>query len=112
VTANDAGRRHHRARPYTAPGNPAINSGVLVSEPPPSGHSRTVEVLAVAEVARNNDLGRIAYRVTYQWHLLPPIPATVALPEGAPRATYVVVESQAAGDWLVLSQTHRLDPTE
>lgn len=111
VTADDAGR-HHRARPYMAPDNPAITSGLLVNEPPPAGHSRTVEVLDVVEQARNEERRRIAYRVTYQRHLSPTIPPTATWPDGEARVSYVVVERQAAGNWLVLSQTHDLDPVE
>jgi hypothetical protein len=70
------------------------------------------KVLSITEHVHNDDLGRIAYQVTYQRHLSPTIPATATLPEGMPRVTYVVVERQAAGDWLVLSQTHHLDPVE
>jgi hypothetical protein len=112
VTANDAGRRHDRAAPYMAPGNPALTTGLLVSDPPSAGHSRTIEVVAIDEHARNGDLDRIAFRITYQRHLSPTIPASTALPDGALRITYVVVERQVAGDWLVLSQSHELDPVE
>jgi hypothetical protein len=109
VTANDAGARHHRAQRYMAPANPAIASGLLVTEPPPPGHARTIEVLSIAEHARNDDSARIAYMITYQRHLSPTIPA---MPEGPARVTYVVVERQAAGDWLVLSQSPELDPAD
>jgi hypothetical protein len=112
VTANDTGRRHHRANSYMAPTNPAAAIGLLVAEPPPAGHARVIEVLDVAEQARHDDLGRIAYQVTYQRYLSPTIPATAALPDGPPRVTFVVVELQAAEEWLVLSQTPYLDPTE
>lgn len=112
VTGDDAGRRHRRAEPYMAPENPALASGLLVPEPPPAGHSRTIEVLSVTEHARNERLDRIAYRITYQRHLSPTIPATAGLPEGPPRVTYVVVARQPAGNWLVLSHTNNLDPTE
>ena len=40
------------------------------------------------------------------------IPATALVAEGPPRATFVVVERQADDHWLVLSQTHQLDPVE
>lgn len=112
VTADDAGHRNHRARPFMASTNPAASTGLLVTEPPPAGHARTVEVRAIDEHARNDDLDRIAYRVTYQRYLSPTIPATSALPDGPSRDTFIVVEHQAAGDWLVVSQTARLDPTE
>jgi hypothetical protein len=112
VTARDAGQRLYRACPYMAPSHPAATAGLLVSEPPPAGHSRTIEVLAVAEQARNDDLGRIAYKVTYQRHVSPAIPATAALPDGARRTTFIVVELQASGGWLVLSQAAHLDPAD
>jgi hypothetical protein len=112
VTGNDAGQRRHQARPYMAPGNPAATTGLLITEPPPAGHSRTIEVLAIVEQARNEDLGRIAYQVTYQRYLSPTIPAAAVLADGAPRATFIVVERQAAGEWLVLLQTAHLDPAE
>jgi hypothetical protein len=112
VTANDAGARHHRAERYMALANPAIASGLLVTEPPPPGHARTIEVLSIAEHARNDDIARIAYMITYQRHLSPAIPATTTMPEGPARVTYVVVERQAAGDWLVLSQIPELDPAD
>jgi hypothetical protein len=112
VTGNDAGQRHHQARPYMAPGNPAATTGLLVTEPPPAGHSRTIEVLAIAEQARNDELGRIAYHVTYRRYLSPTIPATAVLADGARRTTFIVVERQAAGKWLVLSHTAHLDPAE
>jgi hypothetical protein len=112
VTGDDAGGRHRRAEPYMAPENPALASGLLVPEPPPAGHSRTIEVLSVTEHARNERLDRIAYRITYQRHLSPTIPATASLPDGPPRVTYVVVARQPAGNWLVLSHTNNLDPTE
>jgi hypothetical protein len=112
VTAGDAGRRHHRAESYMASGNPAATSGLLVSEPPPPGHSRTIAVIDLAERARNEDLGRVAYRITYERYLSPTIPATAVLPEGGLRSTFVVVERQASGEWLVLSQNTHLDPVE
>jgi hypothetical protein len=112
VTGDDAGRRHRRAEPYMAPENPALATGLLVPEPPPAGHSRIIEVLSVTEHARNERLDRIAYRITYQRHLSPTMPATASAPEGPPRVTYVVVARQPAGNWLVVSHTNSLDPTE
>lgn len=112
VTAHDTALRHHRADPYMAPGNPASTTGVLVTELPPDGHSRTVEVVAVTTHSRNDDLGRIAYWVGYQPYLSPTIPATSLSPDGEVRRTFIVVERQATGEWLVLSQTAHLDLTD
>src|SRR5918998_2963236 len=94
-----------------APTNPPAATGLLVAEPPPPGHARVIQVLDVAEQARNDDLGRIAYRVTYQRYISPTIPATAVLPDGSPRVTFVSVELQAADEGLVVSQTAHLDPT-
>lgn len=112
VTAEDTAQRHHRASAYMAPRNPAVTTGVLITELPPDGYSRTIEVIAVAPHSRNDDLGRNAYWIGYQEYLSPTIPATSTSPDGEPRGTFIVVERQAAGDWLVLSQSADLDPTE
>jgi hypothetical protein len=112
VTSDDAGRRHHRASVYMAPTNPARTTGLLVTDAPPAGRWRVVTVVWVAEHARNDDLGRIAYQVAYQRHLSPTTPSGALVSEGETRATYVVVERQPDGDWLVLSQADQLDPVE
>lgn len=112
VTADDTALRHDRASPYMAPGNPALTTGVLITDLPPDGHARTVEVLAVAPHSRNEDLDRIAYWVGYQPYLSPTIPATSLSTDGEARSTFIVVERQASGDWLVLSQTAHLDLTD
>ena len=58
------------------------------------------------------DWRRIAYQVMYQRHLSPTIPASATVPDGAPQATYVVVERQSEGNWLVALRAAGLDPVE
>jgi len=111
VTADDAGRRHRRAEPYMADENPSMVTGVLVTDPPPAGSSRTIEVVSATEWGRND--GRIAYEITYQPYLSPSIPANdEKTAEGAPRVTYVVVAQEPEGHWLVALQSAHLDPVE
>jgi len=111
VTADDAGRRHRRAEPYVADENPVSAAGVLVTDPPLPGSSRTIEVVSAVEWARND--GRIAYQLTYQPYLSPTIPAgDERTAEGPPRVTYVVVAQEPEGHWLVTLHSATLDPVE
>jgi hypothetical protein len=113
VTADDTGRRHRRAQPYVAPENPEAQTGVLVTDPPPAGSSRTIEVLSVARWSGNEAGDRIAFEIRYQPSLSPSIPADdESSPEGEPRLTYVVVVRQADGGWLVAQRAATLDPVE
>jgi hypothetical protein len=111
VTGDDAGRRHRRAEPYVSDENPTAAAGVLVTDPPPPGSSRTIEVVSATEWARND--GRIAYQVTYQPYLSPTIPAGgERTADGGPRVTYVVVAQEPEGHWLVTLHSASLDPVE
>jgi hypothetical protein len=111
VTSDDAGRRHRRAEPYVADENPESETGVLVSDPPPDGSSRIIDVVSVTEWARND--GRIAYQITYQPYLSPSIPASAErAAEGPERVTYVVVAQEPEGHWLVTLHSATLDPVE
>jgi hypothetical protein len=111
VSSDDAGRRHRRAEPYVAEENPSSASGVLVTDAPPAGSSRTIEVVSVSEWARND--ARIAYEITYQPYLSPSIPASDdRTAEGPARVTYVVVAREPEGHWLVTLHSPELDPVE
>lgn len=92
--------------------NPSRMTGLLVTDAPPTGQVRSVTVVSVVEYARNDDRARVAYKVMFQCHLTPTVTPNAPVPEGQPRVTYVVVERQPDGDWLVLSQTDELDPVE
>jgi hypothetical protein len=94
------------------PTNPDSGTGLLVTDPPPTGSSRTIEVVAVDEWARDETGDRIAYEVIYQRHVSPTIPAGATLPDGPSRVTYVAVARQPDGRWLVTLHAAALDPVE
>ncbi|MGW2724877.1 hypothetical protein [Streptomyces sp. NPDC001492] len=105
VTAADATAPPRRAEAYMTPGNPERGIGQPVYDPPPTGTTRRPTHITITQAAAKAN--KAVYHVTY----------TPALTQGgrtvkkeSPVTTYVVVEKQTDGAWLVSADDPSLTP--
>ncbi|MFJ8813774.1 hypothetical protein [Amycolatopsis thermoflava] len=101
VSAADQNRTNRRVLPYLAPTNPDNPRGLVVTGAPPAGKLATAVVDELA-VAFTDEAGRsIAYQATWST-------STGAIRET--QTTYVVLQRQSDGRWLVTQESARLHP--
>ena len=100
LTDADRDRTNRRVLPYLAPTNPANPRGLVVVAPP-AGQTTTA-VVDRLEVAFADEPGQtIAYQATWS--------ATTGEARH-PQTSYVVLQRQPDGRWLVTQETARLHP--
>ncbi|MEU0514517.1 MULTISPECIES: hypothetical protein [Amycolatopsis] len=101
LTDTDRDRTNRRVLPYLAPTNPANPRGLVVVTAPPAGQATTA-VVDRLEAAFSDETGQtVAYQATW---------SAITGDARNTQTSYVVLQRQPDGRWLVTQESARLHP--